>query len=350
MDKAGRDATTDFAIAHGDNNLRIVSLMLPYRIGKFYSPTYDSPDDQTAHEVCRDLLYTIAEIRNVFYMDVNMFAGGNESSGSPHSLAMRLKTHEKFESLSLSMLEAAATTCCNKIECLSTSIPLLSQLQVLPKIIRDFRQQLAALLTPSGDGMRLFVATELCQIEKDFLSAVVDITAEFLAQVERYAACNEEILEIYSFSSLQSLCTSTLAAMKQVLNSVCSMSITQMEARVFQTVLSQHEEFVSLAKCDFVGETIASLHLKKGDTVFRAGDIIDLIYVVLEGDVAAYDPQGNETDHFETAEAFGAIHHSAQIDVEKNQLGNEVMPSTTTVTSEYCKLAVLHPLQLLRQD
>jgi hypothetical protein len=69
----------------------------------------------------QQFLHLAYEIRNVFYLDVKMFAGGKETSGSPHSLAMQAKTHKKFITLSLPMLKAASSTCCDVAERISMS-------------------------------------------------------------------------------------------------------------------------------------------------------------------------------------------------------------------------------------
>jgi hypothetical protein len=305
--------------------------MLPYRIGKLSKPEFDSPQHETAYEHYRDFLYSVCEIRNVFFLDVNIFSGGNESSGSPHSLAMRTKTHGKFVTSSLPMLEAAAGSCCEK----------LTEFSCARMILRDFREELLECFSSRSSDLILFIATELCQIEKEFLSSVVTSVADSLANMEGNDA--------YGFSNLQSLCSMTLEAMKRLLHSISTMPMTLSEAMAIQTALDFHDECFVLAKCGFVRHNMVFLSLHKGDTVFRSGDIIDLIYVVLEGTVVAKDDHGIELDCFRETTAFGALQHATQIDIGKNKLGNQVMAFTTNVASDFCRVAILHPLELLQE-
>jgi hypothetical protein len=95
--------------------------MLSYRIGKLLKPWFEMTNEYHVYMHCQQFLHLAYEIRNVFYLDVNMFAGGKEMSGSPHSLAMQAKTHKKFITLSLPMLKAASSTCCDVAERLSMS-------------------------------------------------------------------------------------------------------------------------------------------------------------------------------------------------------------------------------------
>jgi hypothetical protein len=58
--------------------------------------------------------------------------------------------------------------------------------------------------------------------------------------------------------------------------------------------------------------------------------------------------QGIKIDQFFVETAFGAITLGPEIDPTKNKLGHEVMQFMAKVMSECCKVAVLHPLQLLQ--
>jgi len=341
FDKAGRDATGDFAIAHGLNNLRIESAMLPYRIGKLEKPTLNSLDEE-AYKHCLEFLHSVCEIRNVFYLDVNMFTGGNESSASPHSLAMRAKTHKKFLTSSLPLLEAATMTCCEKTDNLQSNVLRLSR--YVASAFRDLRKKLATCMSSCSDE-HLYVATELCQIEKDFLSSVVETVAEFVADAE--AGANVGTVADCFSAGLQHCCRYTFEAIEQLLDSISVVAVTSHDAEVIQKAVAHHNECSALAKLRLAGQEIPYLQLLQDETVFRSGDIIDLIYVVLHGSITA-EGQESETDCFKVETAFGAVTCAAQIDTSMNHLGNQVMSYTAKVTSESCRVAILHPLQLLQ--
>lgn len=335
FDKAGRDATVDFGLAHGTNNLRIESAMLPYRIGKLLKPWFETTNEHQAYMQRQQFLHAACEIRNVFYLDVNMFSGGNESSGSPHSLAMRAKTHKKFITLSLPMLEAASSTCCDVAES-------------FPTMLREFTEELASCLSSYND-LPLFVATELCQIEKDYLSSFVEIVADLVARVEvtsTVGTTNDFVIDV-ALPGLQNLCSSTLDGIERLLEAFCIVLATKSDSGIIQKALNYHEPCSALAKHEFEGKDVVVMQFHQGQLIFRSGDIIDLIYVVMEGAVVACD-QGIEIDRFLVETAFGAITRGSQIDPTRNKLGHEVMSFTAKVISECCKVAVLHPLQLLQ--
>lgn len=88
LDKAGRDLTEDFDIAHGRNNSRVASMLLPYRIGTLNTYTCRSCTNNNSNsnlqtvsrlkECIMDqwsvpLLHTVLEHRSVFLLDVNRF-------------------------------------------------------------------------------------------------------------------------------------------------------------------------------------------------------------------------------------------------------------------------------------
>lgn len=85
----------------------------------------------------------------------------------------------KFITLSLPMLEAASSTYCNAAERLSMSSV---QLCGFPTMLCEFREELASCMSSYTD-LPLFIATELCQIKKDF-SAFIKTVAVFVARVE----------------------------------------------------------------------------------------------------------------------------------------------------------------------
>lgn len=328
--------------------MKIESSMLPHRIGKLFSPIYDSLDEEKAYEACKNLLHTVTEIRNVFVLDVNMFDGGNESSGSSHSLAMKSKTHTKFESLTLPMLEAACTKFCETIDSLSTSPSssnVYEQFRSLSFILHAFREKLAACLSTTNVSC-LFIATELCQIEKNFLSTVVDAIADFVAEAEAIDTFKSPAECAFAIQGLQELFNMTLSDIQSVIESVGSKIISSHDASVIDAALRQYEECSSLLKRNLQGQTITTLDLQQGQTIFRSGDIINIIYIVLEGSVVAYDQDNVEMEHFGKDMAFGAVR--SPIDIKKHKLGNERMASTIKVSSKTCKLAILDPLQLLR--
>ena len=77
--------------------------MFPYRIGRVLKPFSDNGQEAYGHSL--EFLHKVCEIRNVFHLDVNIFKNyPKEASACPHSLNMRMKTHEKFLSTSLPML------------------------------------------------------------------------------------------------------------------------------------------------------------------------------------------------------------------------------------------------------
>lgn len=85
LDKAGRDLTEDFNVAHGRDNERVVSMLLPYRVGTMDSYTSGSWNNNKNSRAVSNLkscimdkwsvplLQTVLEHRSVFLLDVNRF-------------------------------------------------------------------------------------------------------------------------------------------------------------------------------------------------------------------------------------------------------------------------------------
>lgn len=344
FDKAGRDATEDFAAAHGAYNLRVESAMLPYRIGTLLTPRYDTPAEQQAYQYCLDFLHTVSEIRNVFCLDVNIFEGRNEPTHSPHSIAMRVKTLTKFADSALQMLEAAAVDCCEKVESLSSKF--LGLCPSVPATVRVFRENLLSTFSASGPEATYFVATELCQIGKDFLTHFVQCAVEFVSNTEvydthTYGSPNGKC----SFPGFEDICDSVHFRIDRLLQSITLSPASAATSEVIRAALSYHPSCAPLVKIDFTSCELAFVEYHRGDIIFRKGDIIDLIYVVVQGEASAWD-EGNKIDVFTEAIVFGAIGKAPRIDLNEHVLGNELMKYTAKVASESCTVAVLHPLQL----
>lgn len=74
FDKAGRDMTDDFNIAHGEFNVRIAGMLTPYRVGTLN--TYGNINGKLRKlvvEWCGNLLNEVLEHRSVFLLDINRF-------------------------------------------------------------------------------------------------------------------------------------------------------------------------------------------------------------------------------------------------------------------------------------
>ena len=70
----------------------------------------------------------------------------------------------------------------------------------------------------------------------------------------------------------------------------------------------------------------------------HAGDIIDLVYVIIEGTVVTRDSD-LEIDQLGPASVFGATKAARRRYREER---NEIMPFTVQVASDTCKMAVFH--------
>lgn len=342
FDKAGRDATEDFLEAHGSNNKRVESAMMPYRIGRVSTPKFNAPSDREAYDAVLEFLHTVCEVRNVFYLDVNIFEGINEAAGSSHSLAMRSKTHNNFVTSSVPLLYNAIASFHGKTEALhkkaSKSCPRLHASDL--KIMQTFRDSLHSVLLSIPDA-KAFLATELCQVEKDFLS-------EFLCAVTCLAHSMEgEYCPVLSITGLQDMCNKAHQRLEHILDSIDMSPLDHDDYSSILQSLGSLSGCKSLVEADLRGgNNVVCLQLWKGDNIYRSGDILDVIYVVLEGSVVTQD-MGIEIDHFPTGAVFGATKLAHKIAPQKHMLGNQAMNSGAVVASETCRIAVLHPTQIL---
>jgi hypothetical protein len=82
--------------------------------------------------------------------------------------------------------------------------------------LRVQREELASCLSSYND-LPLFIAKELCQIKKDFLSGFVKIVADFVARVEaaNMACTMNDLVTDITIPGLQNLCSSTLDGIEQ---------------------------------------------------------------------------------------------------------------------------------------
>lgn len=92
LDKAGRDLTEDFDVAHGRNNTRVVSMLLPYHVGTMEKYTCGSLNSSKKSKLASmlqacimdkwsvPLLHTVLEHRSVFQLDLNRFDSLREPS------------------------------------------------------------------------------------------------------------------------------------------------------------------------------------------------------------------------------------------------------------------------------
>lgn len=78
IDKAGRDMSKDFEIAHGSNNLRIESMLEPYKIGTIRKFSLRSVYSDTMHNLTMPILNGVLERRSIFALDMNSFSQLNE--------------------------------------------------------------------------------------------------------------------------------------------------------------------------------------------------------------------------------------------------------------------------------
>jgi CRP-like cAMP-binding protein len=319
--------------------------MLPYRIGRLSVPRFANTAYRELYELVVNLLHTVCEIRNVFYLDLNMFEGANEA-GSAHSLAMRARTYNKFVTSSMPMLCDAIASFLGKTTSIhqtsTNSCPRFCNSDLT--ILKAFSDHVQAFFIAIS-GTKISLATELAQAGKDFLSELLDAVACLAETVGTLVAseCGPELRIL----GLQSSCDKAQERMEHLFHSIVESPLDCADRSCITTALSSlsgHE--LPGGGTLSVGSNLAIRELRKGDCIFRTGDILDIIFVVLDGSVTSED-LGIETDYFTTGTAFGATDRTTRFAPQKQKLGNQTMTYTAVVASEVCRIAVLHPVQLV---
>lgn len=349
FDKAGRDCTKDFEVAHGRNNLRVESGMHPYMIGNV-SPGLcsESYPDKRAFQHAVAFLHTITEIKNVYHLDVNMFAEDEEEcKASPHSLSMRCKTAEKFVSSTLPLLISAATHLCEELEKQIPRSTMVSLKWSVPFQLVSFMNELQQILgNISSDGpysKHPSVVTEICNIGCSFVSDVQNEAIEWVSSIEL-----QEPVE--TFPNLSATSRQTLLALQSCMDSMhatLSGEIPKhMKFQGFFTALGGRWLRIApwLEKQIAMSETT---NFAQGHTILRKGDIVSCAYVVLSGKVAVLE---NETtvDMLASGAVFGATTAPLLANRKQQMIGNELMKSTVRVESNEVTVCIITPHQMLQ--
>jgi len=344
FDKAGRDCTLDFEVAHGRNNLRVESAMSPYKIGNVSTGLSSSSrfPDRHAFKQAVTFLHTVSEIRNVYYLDVNMFPTPEECCASPHSINMRAKTAEKFFSSTLPLLISATTLLCDKLE---TQIPcstLVSFKRGVTETLASFRKSLDPLIGKiASDGPyspHPWIVTEICRIGCDFVSAVHKEAIEWLFSIE------QQLDTVIIFPTLHATCRQTLIAVQQCIKIMNSSMSTTSKHNVFQDFLLPLGG--RWRRVSHIG-SFEQINFVKGDIITRKNDIHSLTFIILSGKVSVAENE-KVVDVLVSGAVFGATTAPLLTDYTKHMLGNEVMKQTIRVESDECLVCILTSNQILR--
>jgi CRP-like cAMP-binding protein len=345
LDKAGRDATEDFEVAHGPNNLRVESGMIPYRIGKISGcPESLSPADKRAFARMVSYLHSICEIRNAFFLNVDIFEGKFEAIGFAHSLASRFRVHEQFLTSVVPMLEDMTSSFCRNLRQQIPQARFFALDDGISAALVAFKHELSKLsIGGASPGPRLYVATELCHIECDFLSQFLDFVIRYVSAVEAGLDAGELVGQpADEFATLSALCDEVRSAIERRLRSVSSLKDSSDRTSLLELVktsLSRDAKMKAVAKkIDF--SELVLVKCKQGDFIFRGHDIINHVYVLYEGEAAAVD-RGIEIEGYTSGATFGSLSHALRVSPENNNLGNGVMPYSVTVSSRECDVVAI---------
>lgn len=274
-------------MAHGKNNLRIESAMQPYKIGNVSTALLsDRYPDRHAYTHAVTFLHTLTEIKNVFYLDINMFPADEECNACPHSISMRCKTAEKFVTSTLPLVISSVNCLCNELErqiprstlvCLKRSVS--SQLAGFMKTL----QQLIGTVSAEGAySSHPSIVTEICRIGYDFVSDVHHEAVDWLSSIENQF----DDTPMDTFPNLHAMCR---RALYDIQRCVHSMNIivpkTTSDLNTFRDALStlggrwRHvAPYLDLNACE-------QLKFKQGETILRKNDIVSDTYIVLSGEI-----------------------------------------------------------------
>ncbi|CAB9521937.1 expressed unknown protein [Seminavis robusta] len=340
FDKGGRDATEDFVVAHGPHNLRVESAMIPYRIGNLHTPQIEAYADKKAYGNVVKFLHKICEIRNVFFLDANIFPGQQEASGIAHSVSMRFKTHEKFITSTLPMLERAAIELCSSLEKEIPCSRLIRMRRTIPtRLTKLATKQLKPLLTKgSSSGNLCYVATELCRIEMDFMDQFHKMVVDFVSSIENQLEmdCHDERPDA-QFAHLQAVCDHTA---RLVASRLAAASAVPPEEKAEVENVKSALMGKGMVWKDLVpyldASSLCRLDLNLDDYVLRADDSQSCVYFVQSGIVGIEG--GGELG---AGAVFGALSEALAATSNKYSLGNGLMMNSVKVISETCRVLVL---------
>lgn len=348
FDKGGRDATEDFQVAHGPHNLRIESAMIPYRIGNLQHPVIETHAEKKAYQKALDFLSKIVEIRNVFHLDVNIFPGQHEASGIAHSPSMRFKTHEKFITSTVPMLERATIQFCDSLEMQIPCSRLIRMRRTIPAKLTSFLKQIKPLLTNgSCPGNLVHVATELCRIECDFVNEFQHMAVNFVASIESQLEmdCNDERPDS-QFALLQKVCDRTLHLIASRLQAESLLSVDQQnQVEVFKAAMSQKGTLWSNLMRHLDASHLISLQLNANDFIHRANDSLSAVYFLVTG-TASIEDQENKLVEVSEGAVFGAVTEALHTNSQRNIVANGRMINSVKVTSNRCQVIVLPVIQV----
>ena len=356
FDKAGRDATVDFEVAHGHLNLRVESAMAPFRVARLVKPATAGVggSEFAAYGHLATYLDLVWEIRNVFYLDVNVFAGEVEATSSAHSPAMQFKAHEKFLADVAGALEAATAGLFADdlagLPARSTVRAAVHKLgaAVLLPTVRALRTALAELRASGHPGRQMYLSAELCELEKDFLTAFATVVTEFVAGVERLLNASAEDNEgvetetdnavataCASIASLPTLCEATVTGLRRRLEAASALPPDEAAAAA-AAIAPRLRGGLELVEPSAVAELAVRLEYRAGDLVFRRDCVHDLALHVLSGELALED-DGLVLEQYEAGATLGVASPR-----------NETMAHRLRVTSSVAVLAAVSTHELRR--
>ena len=192
-DKAGRDCTEDFAVAHGAGNVRVERQMAPLRVGRVARPAPACPDGlRQAFEASVAWLDHAWEVRNAYRCDVNAdFPGEAELWGIAHSRCHRHVSACKFWRAALGALEAGARAFGERVAAAvddeSAAASALRALDVSDLVASAAREAAAVGLAGGGaapSASELAIADSRCRLALACLTGVADALTEAVDAIE----------------------------------------------------------------------------------------------------------------------------------------------------------------------
>ena len=182
FDKAGRDCTEDFEVAHGAGNMRVESMMVPYMVGTLRpAPANATQPMRIVFDGAALFLDGVWEVRNAFTCDVNNFTGASECGMIAHSSYHHHLTIRKLPA-TMRILEGIADALVEKLAAARLPPKVLDL--SFPKTFAGFAVDMHALLThqPLVPSM-LIMADALCRVACDTLTRVGEIATDLIDAV-----------------------------------------------------------------------------------------------------------------------------------------------------------------------